>query len=93
MSYSITCSTKILTLAIALFLFISIGVLCEFAMVFYSPLRKSWTLLPEGTDIHILQHIYQKDLIFCLPLYYYAMVIFELGKTQTRNSTVLWCLA
>ena len=33
MSYSITCSTKILTLAIAPFLFISIGVLCEFAMV------------------------------------------------------------
>ena len=30
MSYSTTCSTKILTLAIAPFLFISAGVLCEF---------------------------------------------------------------
>ena len=33
MPYSITCSTKILTLAIAPFLFILFGVLCEFAMV------------------------------------------------------------
>ena len=32
MSYSITCSTRILTLAIAPFLFISVGILCEFAM-------------------------------------------------------------
>ena len=33
MPYCITCSTKILTLAIAPFLFISVGVICEFAMV------------------------------------------------------------
>ena len=33
MSYSVTGSTKILTLAIAPFLFISVGVLFEFAMV------------------------------------------------------------
>ena len=33
MPYSITCSTKILTLAIPQFLFISVDVLCEFAMV------------------------------------------------------------
>ena len=32
MSYGITGSTKILTLAIAPFLFISVGVLCEFTM-------------------------------------------------------------
>ena len=32
MSYSITCSTKILALAIALVLFISVSVLCEFGM-------------------------------------------------------------
>ena len=33
MSYIITCSTKILTLAIAPFLFISVDVLCKFAMM------------------------------------------------------------
>ena len=33
MPYCITCSTKILTWAIALFLFILVGVVCEFAMV------------------------------------------------------------
>ena len=33
MPYSITYSTKILTLAIAPFLFILIGILCEFAIV------------------------------------------------------------
>ena len=33
MPYNITCSTKILTLAIAPFLFILVDVLCEFAMV------------------------------------------------------------
>ena len=33
MSYSVPCSTKILILAIAPFLIISVGVLCEFAMV------------------------------------------------------------
>ena len=33
MSYIVTCSTKILTLAIVLIFFISVGVLCEFAMV------------------------------------------------------------
>ena len=33
MPYSITCSIKILTLAIEPFLFIFFGVICEFAMV------------------------------------------------------------
>ena len=33
MSYIITCSTKTITLEIAPFLFISVGVLFEFAMV------------------------------------------------------------
>ena len=48
--------------------------------------------LPEGTDVHIRQHSHQKHLNLCLPLYYYAQVINELGKTQLRNSTVLQCL-
>ena len=33
MPYSIPCSTKILSLAIGVFLIILVGVLCEFAMV------------------------------------------------------------
>ena len=56
MSYSITSSNKILTLAIAPFLFISVDVLCGFAIsgtqMFYCPHRKKkWTLslwLSEG---------------------------------------------
>ena len=55
MSYSITCSTKILTLPI---LFISVDVLCEFVMVctFYCPLRKKRsTLLLEG-DVQSSAH-------------------------------------
>ena len=39
MPYSITCSTKILALAITPLMFISVGIPCEFAMVctFYCP--------------------------------------------------------
>ena len=33
MPYSITCSNKMFTLAIVSFLFILVGVLCEFAML------------------------------------------------------------
>ena len=95
MLYSITCSTKILSLAIASFLFIFVSVLCEFAMVpggyiLLSPKKKRCTLLSEGTDAQIQQHINQKDLNFCQPLYYCAKVTVELGKAQTRYSTVLW---
>ena len=51
MSYSIICSTKILTLEIAPVLFLSVGVLCEFAMVpdmyiLQSPMRMRSTLPP-----------------------------------------------
>ena len=57
MLYSITCSTKSLALPIAPFLFILVGVLCEFAMVpgmyiLLSPQEE------EGTDVHIQQSIY-----------------------------------
>ena len=50
------------------------------------------TLLHEGTDVHIQKHNHQKDLNLCMTLYYYAKVTAKLGKTQTRNSTLLWCL-
>ena len=76
---------------------------CQVCIFYCSLSKKRGTLLPEGTDIHIQQHIHQKDLNFCLKLYYYARlgcyiitmqskVIVELAKTQTRNSTVFWCL-
>ena len=81
MAFSIICFTKIITLAIASYLFILVGFLWCQVRTFYSPLRKKrYTLLPEGTDVHIQQHIHQKDLILCLPLYYYAKVLVELEK-------------
>ena len=39
-------------------------------------------------NVHIQQHIHQKDVYLWLPLYYYGNVIFELEKAQTSNSTV-----
>ena len=77
MPYSITRSTKILTLEIA-------------PKYFYCPLMKrSCTRLPEETNVHIQQLIHQKELSLCLPLYYNAKVLVELGKTQARNLNVL----
>ena len=72
-TYSITCSTKVLTLAIARFLFVLVGVLCELSMVlvmhFYCPLRKKrYIIFPEGRDVHNQQHVDQKDLNLCLTL-------------------------
>ena len=67
MPYRIICFTKILTLATAPFLFILVGVICEFAIVpgvyiLLSPQEEEvhYTILPEGTDIQIQQHIYQR---------------------------------
>ena len=77
MPYSITCLTKILTLAIALVLFISVCVLCEFAMLpdFYMLLslsaKKGTLFLLKGqlntSGIKII-----KDLTICLPLHYFT---------------------
>ena len=40
--------------------------------------KKRYTILPEGTDIYIQQHIHQNDLNLCLTLlYYYTKVIVE----------------
>ena len=62
--------------------------------IFYCPLRrKRCTVLPEGKDVYIQQHIHQEDLNLCLSLYYHPKAIVELEKTQTRNCPrVLWCL-
>ena len=96
MLYSIPSSTKIFTLAIAPYLFISVDVLCLSVNLlwcqlctFYCPFRKKrYTLISKGKDVHIQQHIRQKDLNLCLPLYYYGKVTVEVEKTQAKNSTV-----
>ena len=61
---------------------------------FYCSLKKRerHTILPEGTDVHIQQHIHQKDLNIRLTLYFHAKAIVELEKTQTKNAVILRCL-
>ena len=71
MSCSITCCIKLLTLAKAPISFISVNVLCEFAMM----LGVYILLPPQEEEVHIRQHNSQKDLNFCMSLYYYAKVI------------------
>ena len=68
MPYSITCSTKIPTLAITPFLLgLSVNLLWCQVCTFYWPLRKKrFIILPKGTCVHIQQHIHQKDLNLCL---------------------------
>ena len=67
MLHRIICFTKILTLEIASFLFILVGVVCEFAIVpgvyiLLSPQEEEvqYTILLEGTDVQIQQHVYQR---------------------------------
>ena len=70
MSYSIIFFYKIFTLAIAPFLFISFGILLEFAMVL-----DVYILLlsfPGGIDMHIWQYSHQKHLNHCLLLCYFS---------------------
>ena len=59
-------SAQIFVLAWAPTSLISDKILCEFTILpdvyIYCPLRKRrCALLPEGTDVHIWQHIHQKD--------------------------------
>ena len=51
--------------------------------------KKRYSILPECTDVHIRQDIHQKDLNLSLTSCYYAKVVVELEKTQTRNSVVV----
>ena len=100
MLFSIPSSTRIFTLTTAPFLFLLVGILCLSLnllwcqlCIFYCPLRKKrCTLLPEDLDVHIQQHIQQKNLNLFLPLYYYGKFIVELEKTQARNLTVFMVL-
>ena len=86
---------KFLTVSLNSTNFCSFGLVFSVSLIwnqmctFYCPLSGKICTLPEGTDVHIRQYIHQKDLNLFLPLYYYAKVIAELEKTQTRNSTVL----
>ena len=50
---------------------------------------KRYTLLPEGTDVHI-QHNYQKDLNLCLSLYCYGKVIVELEKSAKNEFNCIY---
>ena len=57
--------TYIFILAIVPLLFISVCILCKFAMlldmyILLSPGKKRCTLLSVGTNVHIWQHIHQK---------------------------------
>ena len=63
MFYVITCSTQILTLSIAPFWFISVGVLCEFAMapnvcilLFPQKEKTGWTELRMYTCTDLAVH-------------------------------------
>ena len=63
----IICFTKIVTLAIAPFLLILVSIISEFAIVpgvhiLFSPHEEDvhYTILPEGTNVQIQQHIYQR---------------------------------
>ena len=56
---------------------------------FYCPVRKNRsTVLAEGANIHIQQHIHHKDLNFCLPLSYYGKFIVKLEKNTNKDSSV-----
>ena len=50
-----------------------------------SPQEEEYTILPESTDVHIQQHIHQKDLNLCLTWYGYDKVINEFEKTQNKE--------
>ena len=57
-------------LTVSLFIAFSANLLCCQICTFYCPLgKKGYNVLLEGTDLHIWQHIHQKDWTLCLPLY------------------------
>ena len=90
---SITCSTKILTLAIAPFLFIFVGIICEFAMVpgVYILLSPAEEEVHYSSERHRSAHSAAYSSERFKPLFtscYYAKGVVESEKTQTRNSAV-----
>ena len=56
---------------------------------FHCPLgKKRYIILPEGRDVHIQQHIHQKDLNLCLTSYDCGKIIDELEKHNKEFSCV-----
>ena len=96
MSYSITCSTKILTLAIAPFLFVFVGVNCEFAIlpgvyILLSPQEEEVLILPKiyrHRCTHLATHS-SKRFKPLFTLCYYAKVVVKLEKTNKKLSCVI----
>ena len=102
-----TCSNKILTLAIALVLLISAGVICDSPLLSGGTVKcrhraahSSKRLNPLSTIILLyLGSISKKPdfrvifLSLMVPVYAFdTNVTAEFGATQTKNLSVLWCL-
>ena len=96
MPYCITCSTKVLTLARASFLFILVDVIYEFGMV----LSVYILLSPQEDNVdysfwgHRCTYSAAHSSKRFKPLYDMLMCqgFCWIAKTQTKNSAVLWCL-
>ena len=58
---------------------------CQEYIFYCAPMKKKYTLLPEGTDIHIKQHNHWKDVNLCLSLYYYGKVVDELENSTNKE--------
>ena len=80
MSYSVSCSIKILTLTIALFWFILVGNFCRF----YDA-RCVGALFFRRAHVCILNRQIQKDLKVCLTSCYYAKVVAKLIKSANKE--------
>ena len=66
----------------AFFIFVRLQALCAFLWWWNLLIKKIKKLINCPNDLICITT--------CLALYYYAKVIVELEKTQTRNSGVLW---
>ena len=62
---------------------------CQMCTFFWPLRKKRCTILTEGTDLHIQQHIHQKNINLFLTSCYYTKIIVDLEKIQT-NSTMQW---
>ena len=88
MPYSITCSTKILTLAMAPFLFILVCILYEFAMVPGVYILVS----PQEEEALFLGHRCTNSAVHSSRRFKPLSAIIFMEKTQTRNSTLFMVL-
>ena len=76
-------------------MFISVGVLCEFAIVsgvyhFLSTQEEDYVHSSSWVpDVHIQQRIHKKKLSLCLPLYYSVKAPVKLGKKNKECNCVM----